>query len=283
MLIAMWIDTHAHLDAPEFDADRDPLMRRCVELGVSQIVIPAVAVDNFATVQALAHRHQLAYALGIHPMCVATSPPDALEQLADALERARDDPRLVAVGEIGIDLFLPELKTPESRAAQEHLYHEQLKLARRAGLPVLLHARRSADVLLKHLRQVDGVCGIAHAFNGSQQQADAFVERGFALGFGGAVTFDTASQIRRIALQVPLSAIVTETDSPDIAPQWLYRTASERGDGGRQARNTPAELPRIGAALAALREIDVDEFARITRDNACRVLRRLGLVDPLIR
>jgi TatD DNase family protein len=276
----MWIDTHSHLDAPEFDPDRDHLARTIAAVGVHQVVIPAVMVTNFERVRSLAHQHGLSYALGIHPMCVPASPDADLQLLSDALGRYRDDPRLVAVGEIGIDLFIPELKEPAQRARQEHMYREQLKLARQAGLPVLLHGRRSSDVLLKHLRQIDAVGGIAHAFNGSRQQADAFIERGFALGFGGTVTFDTSKQIRRIATDIPASAIVMETDSPDIPPHWLYRTAEQRADGSKQARNTPAELPRIGAVLAGLRGLDTSELAALTTANALRVLPRLAALEP---
>lgn len=277
----MWIDTHAHFDAPEFDEDRDVLARQFQVAGVHQVVIPAVNVGNFDRVRELAHEYGLSYALGIHPMCVPSSPDADLEVLADALTAHRDDPRLVAVGEIGIDLFIPGLKEPAMRARQEHVYREQLKLARAHGLPVLLHVRRSSDVLLKHLRQIDGVTGIAHAFNGSRQQADAFIERGFALGFGGTVTFDTSLQIRRIAVDVPLTAVVMETDAPDIAPQWLYRTAAQRADGRGQARNTSVELPRIGAELARLRGTSPDELAEATTANALRVLPRLaGLARP---
>jgi TatD DNase family protein len=272
----MWIDTHTHLDAPEFDVDRDDLVERMRAGGVGQVVIPAVAVGNFEHVRALAHQHDFAYALGIHPMCVPTSTEADLATLAESLERYRDDPRLVAVGEIGIDLFIPALKEPAMRARQEHVYREQLKLARKMGLPVLLHVRRSSDVLLKHLRQIEGVGGIAHAFNGSRQQADAFIERGFALGFGGTVTFDISRQIRRIATEVPIDAVVMETDSPDIPPHWLYRTAEQRADGSPQGRNTPAELPRIAAVLAGLRGMSADALAAATTRNAFRVLPRLA-------
>lgn len=275
----MWIDTHAHFDAPEFDRDRNVLAADIARAGVHQVVIPSVMVCNFEKVRSLAHEFRLSYALGIHPMCVPASPDSDLELLAEALDKYRDDPRLVAVGEIGIDLFIPELKEPAQRARQEHMYREQLKLARKAGLPVLLHVRRSSDVLLKHLRQIEGVGGIAHAFNGSRQQADAFIERGFALGFGGTVTFDTSMQIRRIANEVPASAIVMETDSPDIPPHWLYRTAAQREDGRRQALNTPVELPRIGAVLAGLRGVETTEFAALTTANALRVLPRLAALE----
>jgi TatD DNase family protein len=268
----MWTDSHCHLDAAEFDADRDAVFSRARAAGVAQLVLPAVNAGNFETVRALAHTHGCVYALGIHPLCVADAADDDVARLQHALQRHRDDPRLVAVGEIGLDHFVPGL----DRARQEHFYVAQLKLARDAGLPVILHVRRSADGLLKGLRRVPVAGGIAHAFNGSAVQAEQFVERGFCLGFGGTLSFERSRHIRRLASELPASALVLETDSPDIAPRWLYRTAAEReagGAGAAQARNEPAELPRIGAVLAALRGWSVQDTAALTSANVRRVLR----------
>jgi TatD DNase family protein len=266
-----WIDTHCHLDAPEFDADRDEVLARARAARVGMMVLPAVDAAGFDCVRSLALRHDLAYALGIHPLYVGAAGEDDLAQLALALGERADDPRLVAVGEIGIDLFVPGLDV----ARQERFYLRQLQLARAAGLPVILHVRRSADALLKGLRQVPVTGGIAHAFNGSMAQAMAFIERGFALGFGGAMTFERALQIRRLAAELPAEALVLETDSPDIPPQWLYRTAQQRAQG-QTSRNEPGELPRIAATMAALRGWTDEDTARITRANACRVLPRLA-------
>jgi TatD DNase family protein len=270
-----WIDTHCHLDAREFDADRAAVVARANAAGVTMQVIPAVGVFNFDVVRALAHQHGLAYALGIHPLCVGDAPDEDLDRLEQALQAHRDDPRLVAVGEIGVDLFEPALIAIRPR--QEHFYREQLKLARRAGLPVLVHVRRSSDAVLAGLRRIEVPGGIAHAFNGSDQQATHFVERGFRLGFGGALTFETAHQIRRIATSVPASAPVLETDSPDIPPHWLYRTAAERESRSlAQARNEPAEMARIAATLAQLRGVSLAELAAQTRVNAHAVMPRLA-------
>jgi TatD DNase family protein len=271
-----WIDTHCHLDAAEFDADREAVVSRARDAGVGLLVLPAVEVGNFDAVRELAHRHGLAYALGIHPLYVGRALADDLDRLQQALEQHRDDPRLVAVGEIGMDHFV---RTPDA-TVQEGFYVSQLKLARDAGLPVLLHCRRSADSLLKGLRRVEVPGGIGHAFNGSEVQAQAFVDRGFALGFGGAMTFDRALQIRRLAQAVRDDAWVLETDAPDIPPHWLYRTAAERA-AGAQSRNEPAELPRIAQELAGLRGMSVEDVAAANARNACRVLPRLAaLVDP---
>ena len=268
----MWTDTHCHLDASEFDADRDAVVARARAAGVSQIVIPAVVAGNFERVRALAHAHGYSYALGIHPLYVMQAREEDLGRLDAMLTACRDDPRLVGIGEIGLDFFVPG---PDA-ATQQHFYLAQLKLARRHDLPVILHVRRSADQLLGGLRRVGLTTGgIGHAFNGSRQQADAFLALGFKLGFGGTVTFDRSLQIRRLAAELPEEALVVETDAPDIPPQWLYRTAEERA-AGATSRNEPGELPRIGACLAGLRGWTPEQAAAITTRNARAALPRLA-------
>jgi TatD DNase family protein len=269
--VSSWIDTHCHLDAPEFEPDRDAVRARAGAAGVALCVLPAVMPANFEAVRGLAHRHGDAYAVGIHPMCTPQAEGGDLDAVDSALSRWSGDPRLVAVGEIGLDFFVAGLDA----AKQERFYRSQLALAQQYGLPVLLHVRRSADRLLKHLREVKVAGGIAHAFNGSRQQADEFLKLGFRLGFGGAVTFERALQLRRLAAELPLEAIVLETDSPDIPPHWLYRTAQARAAGEPQGRNEPAELPRIAAAVASLRGIDAEELALATTRNALHALPKL--------
>ena len=192
--------------------------------------------------------------------------------LGRLLEQYRSDPHLVAVGEIGLDYFVPGLDA----ARQEQFYRAQLQLARRFDLPVILHVRRSADRLLKGLREVPVQGGIAHAFNGSLQQAQAFIALGFKLGFGGALTYERALHLRRLALELPLEALVLETDAPDMPPHWLYRTAQERAQGLPQGRNAPAELPRIAAVLAGLRQLPLDALAQAHWANAGAALPRLA-------
>ena len=276
MMPVMWTDTHCHLDAPEFDADRDSVVGRARAAGVAQIVLPAVEVANFGTVRALAHRHHFTYALGIHPLFTGRALDTDLQKLREALRAHRDDQRLVAVGEIGLDHVVPGLDLQR----QQQYYVAQLELAREFALPVILHVRRSADTLLKHLRTIPVRGGIAHAFNGSEQQALAFVGLGFKLGFGGAMTFDRALQIRRLAEKLPMEAIVLETDAPDIPPHWLYRTAAQRA-AGETSRNEPGELPRIAATLAALRGLSLQELAAATSVNASTALPGLAALSHL--
>ena len=258
----MLIDTHCHLDAAEFGDDRDAAIERARQAGVSAIVIPAVDRANLGAVRDLAQRFEGGrYALGIHPMCVDRADDADLDRLREAVDAAIDDPRFVAIGEVGLDHFVPGL----DKARQERFLHAQLLLARERGLPVLLHVRRAQDHVLKLLRRVRPVAGIAHAFNGSAQQAAQFIGLGCALGFGGAMTFARALQIRRLAAGVPIESIVLETDSPDIAPAWAH-----------PGRNEPAQLAPIARALAELRGVPLDEVVRQTGRNALRVLPRLA-------
>ena len=273
-----WIDTHCHLDAPEFAPDVDAVRAQARAAGVAHCVIPAVERAQWDAVRQLAQRHGDSYALGIHPLYTPRAADEDLEALAGALQQHQADPRLVAVGEIGLDGFVPGLDP----ARQWRFYRAQLQLARRFGLPVILHVRRSADRLLKGLRETAVPGGIAHAFNGSLQQAQAFIALGFKLGFGGAVTYDRALQLRRLAAELPESALVLETDAPDIPPHWLYTPAEQRAAGQPQGRNAPAELPRIAEVVAGLRGLPLAALARSTAAHACAALPRLaGLVQKI--
>ena len=270
----MWIDTHCHLDAGEFAGESRAVAERAAQRGVAKIVIPAVARANFAAVAELASQHgACCYALGIHPLYVPQAADDDLDALREAVEQALGDPRFVAIGEIGLDFFVPALRETRWREKQERFYAEQLRLAREHDLPVLLHVRRSQDIILKYLRRFPLPGGIAHAFNGSFQQAQEFIKLGFRLGFGGAMTFTRARQIRRLAAELPEQSLVLETDAPDIPPAWL---ASEPGSA---ARNSPEQLPRIGEVMAQLRGLPIHALAQLTSDNARSALPRMARLN----
>ena len=244
-----FIDTHCHLDAAEFNADRDAEYARAVDAGVIIQIIPAVSRDNFAQVADTCRRYPGCLpAWGLHPMLIDVHRPEHLTDLRAQIEAQRP----VAIGEIGLDLFVDL-----DYATQEYFYVEQLKIAQEHDLPVLLHCRRANDEILKQLRKIKVRGGIAHAFNGSPQQADEFVKLGFKLGFGGAFTWPRANNLRRLAVDLPLESIVLETDSPDIPPVWIGR-----------GRNAPGELPRIAQTLAELRGLDLDAVAQATTHNA---------------
>ena len=261
----MWIDTHCHLDAHEFGGESVEQARKARAQGVGMIVIPAVETANFSIVAELAASvDNGCYALGIHPIYVPNAQEDDLRVLRAQVEAALADPRFVALGEIGLDFFIPMLTEPAMREKQIFFFREQLKIARDFELPVLMHVRRSQDVVLKHARQIRPAGGIAHAFNGSFQQAQGYIDLGFKLGFGGAMTFTRALQIRRMAAELPLEAIVLETDAPDISPSWIH-----------PGRNSPDQIPRIGAVLAELRGISLEEDASATTANAHAALLRM--------
>ncbi len=253
------IDTHCHLDASEFADDRDAVVLAASAAGVAAVVIPAVATASFAAVRDCCLRYpQCLPAYGMHPLFIDQATEADLPLLREWLSaQATTATPPVAVGEIGLDFFVPGFDATR----QEHFLVEQLKIARDFDLPVLLHVRRAVDQVLKCLRRVKVRGGIAHAFNGSRQQADEFITLGFKLGFGGALTYAGSTRIRRLAATLPLDCLVLETDAPDIPPSWLA--------GGR---NTPAELPSIAKALAGLRSLPLDGLVEATAANAISII-----------
>lgn len=263
----MWIDTHCHLDAPEFAKNLPEVIRTALDNNVQAILLPAVKAADCQAVRALANQHSqqipgLVYTLGIHPLYTNQAQEGDIPILEQEISQSLSDPRFVGIGEIGLDYFVEGLDPHK----QEHFFNVQLDLAQQFQLPVILHVRRSQDAILKALRRRKIPGGIAHAFNGSFQQAEQFIELGFKLGFGGAATYERALQIRRLLTELPLDSIVTETDAPDIPPAWL------RGEG--IAFNGPGFLPRIARMLASIRGINEADFAAAVWRNAMRVLPR---------
>ncbi len=265
--MALCLDTHCHLDADEFAADRDGVIERAALSGVSGVLIPAVRARDYMAVRGLAHHAANAlpatcYTLGIHPIYTPEAKESDLATLRESVIDAMDDPRFVGIGEIGLDYFLPELDSHH----QAFFFEAQLDLAKAFDLPVILHVRRSQDAILKALRSRKLTGGIAHAFNGSFQQAEQFIQHNFVMGFGGAMTFPRALQIRRLAKDLPLESLVLETDAPDIPPAWLAHQEHHR--------NEPAELPQISSVLAEIRSSLITQTQSICSSNALRVLPR---------
>ncbi|MEI7429368.1 MAG: TatD family hydrolase [Betaproteobacteria bacterium] len=254
----MLIDTHCHLDAAEFAEDRDAVVLAARAVGVSKIIIPAVSPKNFTAVRDCCLRYSLCFpAYGIHPLYLNRVDEDDLVGLKEWLiTEAAGLKRPVAVGEIGLDFFEPDFDA----ARQEHFFIQQLKIAREFDLPVLLHVRRAVDQVLKCLRRIKVRGGIAHAFNGSRQQADEFIRLGFKLGFGGAVSHPGSSRIRSLAASLPINSIVLETDAPDMPPRWLT--------GGR---NEPGELLQLAEVLADLRSESLEQVLKATGENALEI------------
>lgn len=248
------VDTHCHLDVAEFDADRDAVLARSRAAGVGAIVVPGIHAAGWPGLRALCAAHADLYpAYGLHPVYLAQHGSADLA----ALERLLADARPLAVGEIGLDHHVDGL----DRGRQRALLEAQLALARDAALPVLLHVRKAHDETLAALRRA-GVCGgIAHAFNGSLEQARQYLDLGFCLGFGGMLTFDRSTRLRRLAAALPEQALVLETDAPDLT------VASHRGE-----RNSPEYLPEVLASLAAVRDVEPAALAAATSANARAVL-----------
>lgn len=258
------IDTHCHLDAAEFDADRDAVFAAAklgaeeTALSVAAFVVPAVERANFGAVASVCRSFEgCAPAYGIHPLYVDRAKSEDLAALREILRREN----AVAVGEIGLDRHL----ATRDDALQLFYFRAQLELARALGLPVLLHVRRAIDPILALLKEIRVPGGIAHAFNGSLEQAREFIKLGFKLGFGGAVTHPRAIRLRALAQALPLAALVLETDAPDIPPAWKPH-----------GRTEPADLIPIAQTLAQLRNIPLAELAITTSENAMAVLPRLS-------
>ena len=257
------IDTHCHLDAREFDTDRDAVVAAAREAGVTTLILPSVEVSGFPAVRACCQRYPGCHpAYGIHPLYVGATREDDLHTLRQWLrdEISGEHPP-VAVGEIGLDFFVPG----HDASRQEQFFIEQLQIAAEFNLPVLLHVRRAVVQVLKCLRHSKVRRGIAHAFNGSRQQAQAFIDLGFKLGFGGAMTWPRDTRIRQLATELPLKSIVLETDAPDMSPVW------------RQGqRNSPDQLPLIAATLADLTRLPPGRILEQTNANALAVIESLS-------
>jgi len=252
------IDTHTHLDFPDFDADRPRLMANAAARGVERMVVLGVYQANFQRVWDLACSDAPIHAaLGLHPIYLDQHRPEHLVQLREWLERLRGDPRLCAVGEFGLDYYVETL----DQQSQQVLFEAQLQMACDFELPALLHVRRShAQVIATLKRYKPARAGIIHAFAGSYEEAREYIKLGFRLGLGGAGTWPQALRLRKTLPRLPLESIVLETDSPDMAPVMF---AGER--------NSPEHLPEIAQALAEVIGIEVELLAEATSKNACEL------------
>lgn len=239
----MWIDTHTHFDAAVFDKTRADDWAKARSLGVSAQFVMSVAPFNFAKVEQLAATFDGTYfSLGIHPMYVMSLDlAMAINQLKQSIERNLSNPNFIGIGEIGLDGFVDNV----DRDKQVDFFTAQLRLARDYDLPVFLHSRKAQDHVIKYSKRLTIQRGIAHAFNGSEQQANRYMEQGFKLGFGGAFTFERAKKLRHLVQTLPLEKLVLETDCPDMSPAWAYRQT-----------NYSYHLPRIAEAFATLRGVD---------------------------
>ena len=250
------IDSHCHLDFPCFDNDRDVILERCQQQGIKQIIVPGVSRQSWEKLLNLCqHTAMLHPALGLHPVFLSAHQTDV--DIA-ALETAIQQHSPIAVGEIGLDFFIAD----HDKAKQLALFSAQIELAETYQLPVILHVRKAHDEVLKVLRQHSLSGGIVHAFNGSMQQANAYMKLGFVFGIGGALTYSRAHRLHRLFSTLPLEHIVLETDAPDMP------LANQQ-----ETRNTPENLPQILTTLATLRSISPSLIAQITSANCQRLFK----------
>lgn len=254
------VDSHCHLDAAEFDADRDRVIERARAAGVHRQVVPAVTAASWPKLREVcASAPGLYPAYGLHPTFLAEHRPTHLDELRDWIERERP----LAIGECGLDFFVDGL----DRQAQADYFDGQLQLARDTGLPLIVHARRAVDAVIASIRRIGGdpgkgpgLRGVVHSFSGSPEQARQLWQLGFMVGLGGPLTYERAQRLRRLAAEMPLEFLLLETDAPD-----------QPDAGIRGQRNEPARLGRVLDTVAMLRGQDPAEIAAITSANAMRL------------
>lgn len=247
-------DTHCHLDVSDFDPDRDDVLDRCRAAGISKIIIPAIEAKTWPGLIKLCQSNTGLYpALGLHPVFINKHQPDDINKLEELV--AQTSP--VAIGEIGLDFYIKELDQQKQLA----LFEQQLLVAKKHHLPVILHVRKAHDQVLQLLTKIKVQGGFCHAFNGSLQQAEKYLALGFKLGFGGTLTYKNSSKIHTLAKELPLEAIVLETDAPDMVVE------SHRGE-----RNSPVYILDSLSALAKIRNQDVDVIAEQTSQNANEII-----------
>ncbi|MNK76179.1 putative deoxyribonuclease YjjV [compost metagenome] len=252
------IDTHTHLDFPDFDVDRQALLAESRALGVRRIVVLGVYQANWQRVWELVQNDpDLHAAFGLHPVYLDDHRPEDLSELGDWLTRLAGHRQLCAVGEIGLDYFIETL----DRDRQQALFEAQLQLAADFALPALIHVRRSHAAVIATLKRFRlKRAGIIHAFAGSKEEAREYIKLGFKLGLGGAATWPQALRMHRVLGELPLDSVVLETDSPDMAPAMFPGQ-----------RNSPAHLPAICAALADIMAISPEQLAAASTANACKL------------
>lgn len=269
----LWVDSHCHLQAPVWAAEVALVREEARQAGVACCVIPSVDAGDFARLPILAASFQDVYALGIHPYAAKNSSETDIAELSQAIHQHRNDPKCVAIGEIGLDgRFLSD--------QQISLYDRQLRLAKDQDLPVILHAQQSIDRVIKGLRAQPPKTGIMHAFNGSLQQAETLIKLGLKVGLGGAVTFENAHHLRQLAKELPLEALVLETDAPEMPPQWRYQPRNKRQQSEEKGLNSPAELPRIAAVIAEIRGLSLQALASATTQNVITVFPAIKSLIP---
>lgn len=252
------IDSHSHIDFSEFDHDRADAILRAKQADVSHIIVSSTIADRWRLITNIveANPSMCHAAYGLHPMFMDDVNNDDLDKLKQYLQ----EHKAVAIGEIGLDFFIPESHQQQNKQKQIDIFVGQLAIADEFQLPVIIHARKSLDIVLKHLRQFPSLTGSIHSFSGSEQQAKQLIDLGFYLGFGGPITYTRATRLQQLVKKLPLDNMLIETDSPD-----------QPDSSHHQQRNEPAYLPTVANTIAEIRGIDINQVASVTTANAKRL------------
>lgn len=252
----MLFDTHAHLDDHAFDPDRDALLAALPGQGIGLLMNPGCSLATSRAACALAREHSWIYAaVGSHPDAAAEVTPEVLEEYRRLI---RENPKVKAIGEIGLDYHYEDVP----RNIQQEAFLAQMELAREAKLPVIVHERDAHADGMTVVRHFPEVTGVFHCYSGSLEMARELVERGWYIGFTGVLTFKNARRALEVAADLPLDRIVLETDCPYMSPEPF-----------RGKRNDPGRLYRMAEALSALRGLPVEEIETITMENGKRLYR----------
>ena len=250
-----FIDSHTHIDFSDFDNDRSLVLDEAIKSKISHIIVSATTAKGWGKLSKVVDDyHPLCHAAyGLHPMFMAEHKAEHMKELALYLQK---EP-VVAVGEIGLDFFILKHDDEKAKKAQLDLFIEQLEIAVDFNLPVIIHARKSLDIVLREIRRLPQLRGSIHGYSGSLQQAEQLIEHGFYLGFGGPITYTRATKLRMLVEVLPLEYLLLETDSPD------QPDASHYG-----SRNEPAFIVEVAKTVAELRKVSLQEVARVTSNNA---------------
>ena len=252
-LIMQLIDSHCHLDFEQFDIDRENILSHCQQLGITNIIVPAVMANDWSKLITVCQSSAMLFpALGLHPMFMAEHKPEHIKLLEELISIHQP----IAIGEIGLDFYLPD----HDRPAQIQLFSEQLHIAQKAGLAVILHVRKAHDQVISLLKRITVKGGIVHAFSGSMHQAKQYQQLGFLFGIGGVITHPKATRLRTLMSDLPLTNLVLETDAPDMPLVGMHGQ-----------RNTPENIPTILNSLAKIRLESRERIATVTTDNCKRL------------
>lgn len=255
------IDSHSHIDFKEFDEDRNEAINRALLAGVSDIVVSSTTSKRWQFVKTVCDENpQVCHPVyGLHPMFMAEHNLSKEGNDVDRLKNWIDQNHTIAIGEIGLD-FLIEEANQENREAQLELFISQLEIASDLKLPVIIHARKSLDIVLKYLRKFPNLKGSIHSFSGSEQQAKQLIDIGFYLGFGGPITYSRATRLHKLIKSLPIEAILVETDAPD-QPASIHHLQ----------RNEPAFIAQVVEKIAELKGLGQDVVANETSKNASKL------------